>query len=1226
MAAELFLFPFPVALNANGVVVPGAKLYYYLTGTSTPTSVYADSGLVTPLSNPVVANSAGVWPAIYYDTTVVYRVVLKDSADAVLGEVDPYVPGVLGGMTAAFETLYTDTVAEAAAAEASATAAAESEDNAAISAAAAAEEVADGYHYHPVFGTRFSGYELIDGVLTDVVAPELYWDPFKSGASGDGTTHAEAVKTSTEVRAWLALNTGRRTVAVHAGDQTWIRDSLDLAEGNTGNGNTTRDQLSLVSYSTDGSQKLAFFNGMDGVDAADWAAHGSISNAYQVSWAHQVYAVSTANLRVFQTLNGKLQPLSRVQTEAETSAEGTYWYDNTLSAAGTETVVAHFWDDVDPTGEADGYAEITVREYAFSGHDNCFAQGIGGFATAHNNGSLFMYTGGAIGCFLEEGTKHNWVAGAHDFRGVVCFNAYTSNTYVGTATSPALATAYNPDPDNAIYTLTDCFSICDPDYYDNSDGGYAWAAAFYCHGTSSGVGGLVMTGGGDNCVSWASEAGAHTITGYTVYRRESNSDGLVGANMTVRNCLIMDARNGIEGTGTAFVAEENVIVSTKDGNTADIYTTVPNARIVRNIISQPGAYSQPRIWLTAPGSPVIEENVIDGGGGSTGAVRFGAVATGTARLNKNYYLRPSDPGGGDYPNLLRVNATSYADLADVQGLGYEADGGATALDTIADAKFTAGQAPTPTALDVRFDADSPVLTRQSEQIAQTDVNALDEQVSTKVSRAAAITWVQGYAWYPVRVQLDAETWYVSDLPAGGTTGQVLAKASAADYDVEWVDAASGSGTVTSVSVVTANGISGTVANATTTPAITLALGDITPSSVTVSGVTTANGGFSTGGTNISTLGGRINLGTGDIINGGAISATTLTASGNVTGANLSGTNTGDQDLSSYATTAAVAAGYQPLDSDLTSIAALTTTSFGRSFLPLADAAAGRTLLALGTAALSASTDFAAAAHVGAGGTSHANAVAGGDAGFMTGADKTKLDGVAASATANPGMSLWDHWHETWTSQNGSNFGAKWVGAAISGGSTSTQPGTTGMAGYNIDGTQLSSSATAGSGYRINTITMARNYFGTIAQKFRLWAMPYTLTSVVSFIGFHDTTGGSDPVDGAYFAISGTTVSAVTANNSSRTTHGTTYTLAINTAYVFDVEVNAAGTEARFRIYEGQNETAVYDQTITTNIPTTAARGFGSGITTTYTPGGALGIWVVYGLGQGTVPGFNRARG
>jgi hypothetical protein len=69
----------------------------------------------------------------------------------------------------------------------------------------------------------------------------------------------------------------------------------------------------------------------------------------------------------------------------------------------------------------------------------------------------------------------------------------------------------------------------------------------------------------------------------------------------------------------------------------------------------------------------------------------------------------------------------------------------------------------------------------------------------------------------------------------------------------------GSGTVTSVSVVTANGVSGTVANSTTTPAITLTLGAITPSSVA--------------------------------------------ATGTVTGSNLSGTNTGDQTAANPTATA-----------------------------------------------------------------------------------------------------------------------------------------------------------------------------------------------------------------------------------------------------------------------------------------------------------------------------------
>ena len=45
----------------------------------------------------------------------------------------------------------------------------------------------------------------------------------------------------------------------------------------------------------------------------------------------------------------------------------------------------------------------------------------------------------------------------------------------------------------------------------------------------------------------------------------------------------------------------------------------------------------------------------------------------------------------------------------------------------------------------------------------------------------------------------------------------------------------GTGSVTTVSVVSANGVSGTVANPTSTPAITLALGAITPTSVTATG-------------------------------------------------------------------------------------------------------------------------------------------------------------------------------------------------------------------------------------------------------------------------------------------------------------------------------------------------------------------------------------------------------
>lgn len=67
-------------------------------------------------------------------------------------------------------------------------------------------------------------------------------------------------------------------------------------------------------------------------------------------------------------------------------------------------------------------------------------------------------------------------------------------------------------------------------------------------------------------------------------------------------------------------------------------------------------------------------------------------------------------------------------------------------------------------------------------------------------------------------------------------------------DGSWSTVASASaGTVTNVSVTTANGISGSVLNPTDTPAITLTLGDITPTSVVTSGNTTVNGVFKSNG-------------------------------------------------------------------------------------------------------------------------------------------------------------------------------------------------------------------------------------------------------------------------------------------------------------------------------------------------------------------------------------------
>lgn len=84
----LLTFPWPQLLDSNGNTYPGAKLYFYETGTSTPASTYTDAALTTAHTNPVVADAQGVFAPIYLADTA-YKVVLKTSADAVLYSADP---------------------------------------------------------------------------------------------------------------------------------------------------------------------------------------------------------------------------------------------------------------------------------------------------------------------------------------------------------------------------------------------------------------------------------------------------------------------------------------------------------------------------------------------------------------------------------------------------------------------------------------------------------------------------------------------------------------------------------------------------------------------------------------------------------------------------------------------------------------------------------------------------------------------------------------------------------------------------------------------------------------------------------------------------------------------------------------------------------------------------------------------------------------------------------
>lgn len=69
----------------NGIFLPGAKLYFYIAGTTTLKDTYSNEALTSANANPVVANATtGEFGAIYLKKEELYKVVLKNSTDATI--------------------------------------------------------------------------------------------------------------------------------------------------------------------------------------------------------------------------------------------------------------------------------------------------------------------------------------------------------------------------------------------------------------------------------------------------------------------------------------------------------------------------------------------------------------------------------------------------------------------------------------------------------------------------------------------------------------------------------------------------------------------------------------------------------------------------------------------------------------------------------------------------------------------------------------------------------------------------------------------------------------------------------------------------------------------------------------------------------------------------------------------------------------------------------------
>jgi len=106
--SEVFFIPFNTVFNTRSLPAGAAKVYFYLSGTTTFQAVYADAALTVQLENPVVADAYGSMPVIYMPDNEVYRVRITDKNGSPIGDdIDPYVPGtVAAGPTGPVDSTY----------------------------------------------------------------------------------------------------------------------------------------------------------------------------------------------------------------------------------------------------------------------------------------------------------------------------------------------------------------------------------------------------------------------------------------------------------------------------------------------------------------------------------------------------------------------------------------------------------------------------------------------------------------------------------------------------------------------------------------------------------------------------------------------------------------------------------------------------------------------------------------------------------------------------------------------------------------------------------------------------------------------------------------------------------------------------------------------------------------------------------------------------------------
>lgn len=324
MVANLFQPSLARAVDNQGLVAAGAKMFFYLAQSTTFAVQYIDAAGLTPGTNPRVADAYGKFAPVYIDPSLIYRVVLKNNDQSeVFFDVDDIRGYDLGMITDFAAQVALDRVAVSAdkALAESAAATALNASSAAISASLASGAYSNAYASTlPKGVTSISITAAGSGYTNGTYALGVSGGP--TGFAGTYTVTGNTVTSVTITNPGLATATTAPTLSFPSGGGTGATATATVAS-------LIADQKTYWAASSDGYTNLLYRNNGGSVAAVN-NPDGTQINTVQRGLIDQTLQATSPFNAAFLVANPHVYRIRSVKLNDPTRKIGLqYWVRDT---------------------------------------------------------------------------------------------------------------------------------------------------------------------------------------------------------------------------------------------------------------------------------------------------------------------------------------------------------------------------------------------------------------------------------------------------------------------------------------------------------------------------------------------------------------------------------------------------------------------------------------------------------------------------------------------------------------------------------------------------------------------------------------------------------------------------------------------------------------------------------------------------------------------------------